>query len=455
MSLIVVSNREPYSPVKEGSLTWKPAIGGLTAALDPVLTKKGGRWIAWGSGEKSITEVGLPPEDPKYTLDRLNLSDKELADYYYGFSNKALWPLSHYFLGRVQYLNRQWKMYEKVNQKFADLVVEKYKAGDLIWIHDYQLALVPKMIREQIPDAKIGFFWHIPWPSSEVFRTLPWDKEILEGILGADIIGVHTSEYARHFRSCARIALKLPNDGHAIDMGKRKVRVEAHPIGIETDVFENLANSPEIIQEAQRLRSTFPGQIMLGVDRLDYTKGIPERLKAYGDFLGKYPSSRGAVSLIQIAVPSRELVDSYRKIREQTDALVGRINGTYGTSDWTPIHYVTRGLSREELAVHYLAADVLIVTPLRDGLNLVAKEFASVSQNGILMLSEFAGAAEEMPEAVMVNPFDHDGLVLQIKESLNMSEEERTQRIQALKERLRGSDLSSWTENFINAMEAS
>ncbi|RIH88984.1 alpha,alpha-trehalose-phosphate synthase (UDP-forming) [Calidithermus roseus] len=455
MGLIVVSNREPYSPVREGDgeLHWKAAVGGLTAALDPVLRERGGTWIAWGDGEREIRSVELPPGEERYRLERLHLRESELQDYYYGFSNRALWPLSHYFLNRVRYLGRYWRAYQRVNRRFAEAVVRAYRPGDLIWVHDYQLCLVPSLVREALPEARIGFFWHIPWPSSEVFRTLPWDREILEGILGANVVGVHVLEYARHFRSCCRIVLGYDNDGRVVRISQREVQVEALPIGIEAQTFVELSQTPEVRRAAGELRQQVGTPFLLGVDRLDYTKGILERLEAFGEYLGRYPEAQGRVTLVQIAVPSREQVDAYRQLREQIERLVGRINGTYGQAGWTPVHYITRGLDRLELVAYYLAADVMLVTPLRDGLNLVAKEFAAVSEQGVLILSEFAGAAAEMHEALLVNPYDHDGLVRAIGQALSMPLAERRQRLECLKARLRRFDLTTWAKAFLHALE--
>lgn len=454
MGLIVVSNREPYRPQpnEDGSLGWQASIGGLTAALDPLLARVGGTWIAWGEEYPEVRTVQLPPQHPGYRLLRLTLDPDDVDAFYYGFSNDALWPMTHYFVDRARYRRRDWAAYERVNRQFADAVVATYQPGDIIWVQDYQLALVPRMVREALPDALIGFFWHIPWPSSEVFRTLPWDREILEGILGANLIGMHTREYARHFLSACRIVLGLEAQGSELQLPGHRVRVEAHPIGIETADFEEIAARPEVRERAERIRSELRGPLLLGVDRLDYTKGIPDRLEAFDTFLEAHPEQRGEVTLIQIAVPSREAVESYRRLREEVEGLVGRINGAHGREAWTPIHYQYRGLPREELIAHYLAADVMLVTPLRDGLNLVAKEFAAVSQRGVLILSEFAGAAAEMPEAIITNPFDHDGLAADIERALRMPEQERLRRLEALKRGLREHDLAGWARGFLRQL---
>lgn len=456
MGLIVISNREPYAPRKSesGDIQWVPSIGGLTAALDPALQHAGGTWIAWGEEHPHIGSVELPTERPRYRLERLKLSEAEVRDFYYGFSNRALWPMSHYFIGRARYLRSSWSAYQAVNRRFAQAAVQRYQEGDLIWVHDYQLALVPKMIREALPNARIGFFWHIPWPSSEVFRTLPWDREVLEGMLGADLIGMHTEDYVRHFRSGCAIALGAETTPQGVRHAGRLSRVVSRPIGIETEVFESIASSPEVEAASERIRQGLQTMMLLGVDRLDYTKGIPERLEAFDAFLDAYPDFKRQVTMVQVAVPSRERVESYRQLRVQVEGLVGRINGKHAESGWSPIHYIYRGLSREELIAHYRAADVMLVTPLRDGLNLVAKEFVASSRDGALILSKFAGASSEMPEAIHVNPYDHDGLAQQLMQAMRMPLDEKKARLHQLRSRLKQSNLRAWSENFLSELAA-
>jgi trehalose 6-phosphate synthase/phosphatase len=454
MGLIVVSNREPYAPQRDeaGHLRWVPSIGGLTAALDPALQHAGGTWIAWGEGQPEITQVELPQAAPRYRLQRLPLSEAEVRDFYYGFSNRALWPMSHYFIERTKYQLSAWRAYEAVNRRFAGAAVQRYQQGDLIWVHDYQLALVPGLIRETLPQARIGFFWHIPWPSAEVFRTLPWDREVLDGLLGADLIGMHTADYVAHFLVACRRVLGAEVRGNEVHWQGRVSRVVDRPIGIEVDTFEELARSPEVEAAADRIRRSVQTQILLGVDRLDYTKGIPERLEAFGAFLDLHPEARRQVTLIQIAVPSRERVESYRQLRTQVEGLVGRINGRHTRDGWSPIQYIYRGMAREELIAHYRAADVMLVTPLRDGLNLVAKEFAASSQDGALILSRFAGAADGMPEALQVNPYNPESLAGALLEALRMPLDEKRARLQRLRERLRQSDLRAWTDGFLREL---
>ncbi|MFC4455474.1 bifunctional alpha,alpha-trehalose-phosphate synthase (UDP-forming)/trehalose-phosphatase [Deinococcus sonorensis] len=454
MSLIVVSNREPYSPrvLDGGQVAWLPSIGGLTSALDPVMQRMGGSWIAWGEQFPGVGRVQLPVTNPRYTVERLVLSSEEVDAYYYGFSNRALWPMCHYFIERARYLQSNWEAYRDVNERFADAAARQYHPGDLIWVHDYQLALVPGQLRERLPDARIGMFWHIPWPAQDVFRTLPWDAQILKGMLGADLIGMHTPSYVRHFLSACESVLGLEVGRNTVVWEGRTVQVQSRPIGIETATFEELAASPEVETLSSRIRQGLQTMMLLGVDRLDYTKGIPERLEAFDAFLDAYPDLRGRVTLVQIAVPSREEVESYAQLRSQVEGLVGRINGKHAQNGWTPIHYVYRGLSREELVAHYRAADVMLVTPLRDGLNLVAKEFAASSRDGVLLLSRFAGAASELPEALHVNPYDHDGLAQAIHAALHLPLDEKQLRLKQLRERLEHDDLGRWTEAFLHEL---
>ncbi|WP_216326819.1 alpha,alpha-trehalose-phosphate synthase (UDP-forming) [Deinococcus aestuarii] len=455
MGLIVVSNREPYAPhrAEDGTLAWVPSIGGLTAALDPALQRAGGTWIAWGEERSDLRTVELPQGETRYRLERLRLSEAEVRDFYHGFSNRALWPMSHYFIERAKYQGSGWRAYVNVNRRFAEAAVRSYREGDLIWVHDYQLALVPGMIREALPQARIGFFWHIPWPSSEVFRTLPWDREVLAGILGADLIGMHTPEYVGHFLSACRRALNAGTREGEVRWQGRVSRVVDRPIGIEVGVFERLAASPEVEEAADHLRRTLQTQILLGVDRLDYTKGIPERLEAFDTFLDRHPEARGRVTLVQIAVPSRERVESYRQLRGQVEGLVGRINGKHTQGGWAPIQYIYRGVGREELVAHYRAADVMLVTPLRDGLNLVAKEFTACSADGVLVLSRFAGAADELPEAVQVNPYSPERMADHFLDALNMPLDEKKARLERLRARLHGSDLHAWADGFLRELE--
>ncbi|HWG85334.1 MAG TPA: trehalose-6-phosphate synthase [Deinococcales bacterium] len=452
--LIVLSNRAPYSPITiDGKLEgWAPAVGGLTAALDPVLRERGGTWIAWGEGHESVESVTLPPQQPRYRLQRLRLSSDEVRLHYHGLANGALWPLSHYFLEHARYRQEEWLAYERVNRRFAQAALAEHEPGDTVWVHDYHLALVPGMLRAATRGAAIGFFWHVPWPAPEVFRTFPWARELLEGLLGADLIGVHTEEYQRNLAGCCRAVLGREWDGEAVLHRGRRVRIEVRPIGVEAAALERLGRDPQVLEAARRIREQVGTRILLGVDRLDYSKGIPERLQAYAEHLGTHPESRGRVTLVQVAVPSRESVSAYRDLREQVEGLVGRINGSYGGNGWAPVHYHYRSLGQRDLAAHYAAADAMLVTPLRDGLNLVAKEFACVSRGGALVLSEFAGAASELPQATLVNPYDREGAAERIAAALAMPLRERARRLAGMKAHLLRHDLSRWAGEYLESL---
>ncbi|MDR6217743.1 bifunctional alpha,alpha-trehalose-phosphate synthase (UDP-forming)/trehalose-phosphatase [Deinococcus soli (ex Cha et al. 2016)] len=451
MAVIVLSNREPYAPRTgpDGRVHWAASIGGLTTALDPVMQREGGTWIAWAETHPEIRTVHLPEAQPRYRVERLALSEDDVRLSYHGFCNGALWPMSHYFLERAQYRREEWDAYRRVNETFAQAALACAKDGDVFWVHDYQLALVPGLIRRARPDARIGFFWHIPWPAQDVFRTLPWDRELLDGLLGADLIGMHTPAYTRHFLEACTRTLGAETDVGTVRIGARTVQVEARPIGIDMATFEALAADPVTVDRAQRLRDNLRTLMLLCVDRLDYTKGIPERLAAFSSFLERHPAARGRVTLVQVAVPSREQAPAYRQLRTQVEGLVGRINGQFSRDGWTPVHYLYRGLDREELVAHYRAADAMLVTPLRDGLNLVAKEFAASSQDGVLLLSRFAGAADELPGAIEVNPYDVDGLSSTLIRALRMPLEEKKIRLEQMRQALRQRDLRAWTADFL------
>ncbi len=346
-------------------------------------------------------------------------------------------------------------MYRAVNEKFADAIARVWRPGDLVWIHDYQLSLVPRMLRARIHGATIGFFLHIPFPASEVLRILPWREQILEGMLGADLIGFHTFTYRSHFASSVLRILGISTPGDRIFFDGREIKLGVFPIGVDAQTFGKLAEDPEVLAEAASIRADARGQrILLGIDRLDYTKGIPRRLLAFERLLEQEPHWRGKVRLVQIAVPSRDKVPSYQEFRRTVNELVGRINGAFSSVDWVPIHYVHRSLTENHVAALYLAADVMLVTPLRDGMNLVAKEFVTArpDEEGVLVLSEFAGAAAEMGEALQVNPYDIETMSHVYSEALRMPEEERRLRMRSLRQRIASRDVHHWARSFIEAL---
>jgi trehalose 6-phosphate synthase/phosphatase len=459
--LILVSNRLPVTVrVERDEVTVRASSGGLVTGLRGPHESSVGTWIGWPgdvSGLSDARRAALDRQLASMRLAPVYLSSAEVHGYYDDFSNAVLWPLCHYLLDRIPPTSREWETYRSVNEKFADAAARAWTGPeDLVWVHDYQLTLVPAMLRARVPAARIGFFLHIPFPASEVWRILPWREEVLEGLLGADLVGFHTHAYRTHFSSSVLRVLGIPTQGNCIYAGGREVRLGVFPIGVDAAAFTELAEAPAVQREAADIREEAGGErILLGIDRLDYTKGIPHRLLAYERMLEREARWRGKVRLVQVAVPSRGEVPSYQQYRRQVDELVGHINGVYGTVDWTPIHYVHRSLDARQVVALYRAADVMLVTPLRDGMNLVAKEFATcrTDEDGVLVLSEFAGAAAEMGEALEVNPYDVDAMAQSYADALDMPEEERRVRMRALRGRIAARDVHHWAQSFISALE--
>src|SRR5579884_1749929 len=457
--LILVSNRLPVTvKVDRGELAVARSAGGLATGLRGPHEKSGGLWVGWPGDVSRMTAA--QQRQLETHLDELRcvpvyLTPGEVSRYYGGFSNAVLWPLFHYLLDRIPPTSQEWDVYRAVNRKFADAVARVWRPGDLVWVHDYQLVLVPQMLRARIPGATVGFFLHIPFPASEVLRILPWREQVLEGMLGADLVGFHTFTYRSHFSSSVLRVLGIPTQNERIYVDGREVRLGVFPIGVDARTFGALADDPEVLREVGAIRAEARGErILLGIDRLDYTKGIPRRLLAFERLLERGPHWRGKVRLVQIAVPSRDKVPSYQEFRRQVDELVGRINGAFSTVDWIPIHYVHRSLAPRQVVALYRAADVMLVTPLRDGMNLVAKEFVTcrTDEDGVLVLSEFAGAAAEMGEALQVNPYDIDTMAQAYDEALTMPEEDRRVRMRALRQRIAARDVHHWAESFIDAL---
>jgi trehalose 6-phosphate synthase/phosphatase len=452
MSLLIIANREP---LREEGGRWLPSVGGLTTALLPVLEEEGGTWVAWGEKRAhELPELYYPEDNPRFSVQRLYLGKQELMSYYYGFSNRVLWPLCHYFMAHMEHRPEFFRSYAAVNQKFARRALEAHQEGDRIWVQDYQLMLVPQLIRSERPTSRIGFFFHIPWPAVEVWRILPWAGELVEGLLGADLIGFHTEEYAENFLRTAQRLTGAQLEGSGIAWQGRQVRVEVHPIGIDTASFKQLTEAPGLEAEVRKLRREARSDyLLLGVDRLDYTKGILERLLALECFFKRYPVFRGKVTLYQVASPSRTRVRSYLELKRQVDEVVGRINGDLMRGDWLPVRYLYRSLPPERLVAFYRAANAALVTPLRDGMNLVAQEFAWTSTRGVLVLSELTGAAEVLDGALLVHPFNTDGVAEAIKLALTMPEEERLARLATLKEQVAAMDVHLWARRFLASLE--
>ena len=457
--LLVVSNRAPVE-VERGpdGVRIVRTVGGLAGALDDALRARGGVWIAWigphAGDELPAGTAGLP-----YPIRAVRLKDREVNDYYNGFANQVLWPLCHTFPDRVRPQATYWKAYRQANERFAAAVQAEVEPGDLVWIHDFHLCLVPQMLRSAGVPARIGVFWHVPFPPPSVFGIVRWREDLLTGLLGADVIGFQTEPDAANFLASVRQFLELPvvdNPPRVVIRG-REVRVVALPIGIDYETFRAQASDPAVRAKAARLRETLGAEIvMLGVDRLDYTKGIPERLHAYERFLERHPQWRRRVCLVQLAVPSRDRLPEYRELKRTIDEAVGRIDGRFTYEGRAPIHYMYTALSRETLAAYYRAADVALVTPLRDGMNLVAKEYiASRSgEDGVLLLSEFAGAAEELREAVLVNPYDPEAIRRGLEICVAMSPEERRRRMRALDRRVAMRNVGWWTGAFLDRLVA-
>lgn len=459
--LVIVSNRLPMNAsLADGRVRLSRAAGGLATGLQGWHAKSGNLWVGWPGDVSAFDADQRASLDEKLAERRVKpvyLSREEIELYYEGFANGVVWPLFHYLADRVPVDATGWQAYRDVNDKFADAVAEVHEHGDAIWVHDYQLMLLPALLRDRLPDAQIGFFLHIPFPSSEVFRILPWRSQLLRGLLGADLIGFHTFAYLRHFVASLLHVEGIETDVDFIQLGGRRVRIGVYPMGVDAKAFEALAMDPAVIAETAAIREDAGGRrILLGVDRLDYTKGIPRRLLSFERLLTEEPALQDQIRYVQIAVPSREAVESYRKFRRQVEEAVGRINGTRATLRSTPIHYLHRSISRQQLAALYCAADVMLVTPLRDGMNLVAKEFVAsrVDGDGVLVLSEFAGAASELGEALVVNPYDADAVAGAIKQALAMPRAERRARMQSLRRRVLEHDVNRWAERFIEELGA-
>jgi len=456
--IFLISNRLPINIVKKKEeLYFRPSSGGLATGLGSLYQKYHSLWIGWPGivpanvAEKHKITKSLKSEK----MFPVFLTKQDIDDYYEGFSNKTIWPLFHYFTQFCIYDEKHWAAYVKVNEIFCDELISKVKSDDIIWIHDYHLMLLPKLIRERIPDATIGFFLHIPFPSFEIFRLLPWRKEILDGLLGADLIGFHTYDYGRHFISSVTRIAGYESKMFQIIHEDRITRVDCFPMGIDFDKFSAAPKKPTVIREKNKyLKGLADKRIILSIDRLDYSKGLLERLDAFHLFLHEYPEYRGKIVLLLVVVPSRAKVELYRKLKYQLDEYVGRINGEHGTVDWLPIIYMYRSFTFNTISALYSIADIAFITPLRDGMNLVAKEYiANKNDNkGVLILSELAGSADEMGEALLINPNNQKDIVNAIKSALEMPEDEQRKRNKEMQTKLKRYNINRWGEDFIERL---
>jgi trehalose 6-phosphate synthase/phosphatase len=460
--LLIVSNRLPVSiEKKRGKFHFQPSAGGVATGLGSFYKSYNSLWIGWpgvtvakkNEDEKKILEKRLFAE---FNCQSVFLSQSEVENYYHGFCNKTIWPLFHYFPQYVSYDETHYKAYERVNKLFCDAVLDVAKEDDIIWVHDYHLMLLPKLIRERMPDATIGFFLHIPFPVYEIFHLLPWRKEILEGLLRADLIGFHTYDYAQHFLGNIRNLIGYEHTlGHIACDDHHTIRVDVFPMGIDYEGYAKAPLNPEVQKEAAQLRKKIGDtKLILSIDRLDYSKGIPQRLEAFDSFLHKNPQYKEKVTLILVAVPSRTQVEHYKLLKQQVDELIGKINGEHGTIDWTPISYLYRFLRFPTLNALYSVADVALITPLRDGMNLIAKEYlaSKTDGTGVLILSEMAGASQELGEAIIVNPHHQEELVEALGEALAMPEDEQIERNSIMRRRLQRYNVTRWAEDFVDRL---
>jgi len=453
--LVVVSNRGPYriSATSRG-IKYERTIGGLVTSLLPMLEQNGGEWIAWG---EPAGRYEIPLRKPRFSLHHLSLTEAQARGFYQGFSNGALWPLCHCFLGRTRYDLNEWRIYEEVNQLFATAALEDSSETDILWVHDYQLARVPHVIRQQRPSAKLLFFWHIPFPPVDLFRTIPWRRPLLESLLACDLIGFHIPGYARNFAENAVEILGARYEDGTIHYGGRATRVLARPIGIDYAAIDREARSQRIEKRVHNLRQALgAGTLIVGVERMDYTKGIVERLRAVEYLLEHQPAWRGKFSLIQIVTPSRLDVEAYRQKKREIDETVGRVNGRFSDSTWIPIRYLHRSFSPSELITYYRVADIALVTPLRDGLNLIAKEFAAarIHDDGVIILSEFAGAAHQLPEALITNPYGQEEMAATLEQALKMPISEQRWRMEAMRNRIKSQDIKWWANEFLGCLNS-
>jgi trehalose 6-phosphate synthase/phosphatase len=464
--LIVVSNRLPFSFRRGPGGRWRtePSGGGLVTALLPVLKHRGGMWIGWpgaadaSPGPEELAAVG---EEAGYALRPVTLTAEEVHNFYLGFSNEIIWPLFHDLQSLCNFDPAYWRTYCEVNRKYAQVVAQESAPGDFIWVHDYHLINVAQELRRAGSRSRTGFFLHIPFPSPDLYLKLPWRLSLIEALMQFDLIGFQTVRDRRNFMQCARTLIRgveIEGRGQVAlaHVNRRTVRVGSFPISIDYNAFMQQASAPEVTEKARELHAALPGRkVILGIDRLDYTKGIPLRLQAYQALLARHSELLERVSFVQVVVPSREDIPQYRELRTEIERLVGKINGSFvRPGGWVPVWYQYRSLSRAELLAYYRAADIALVTPLKDGMNLVAKEYCacSIEEDCVLVLSEFAGAASQLGRgALLVNPYDTEGVAQALHRAYHMDKEERQSRMRAMRRSIRQYDVFWWVDSFLRA----
>ena len=464
--LVVVSNRLPVALKKDKEDNWTvtPGAGGLVTALAPVLQDRGGVWVGW-SGADDSSEVNQVLEsfssDAGYELRSVPLTAEEVDGYYYGFANEIIWPLFHDFQSRCNFSPEHWRTYLDVNLKFGEVVARYSSGDDFLWVHDYHLMHLAFMLRNMGVPRKTGFFLHIPFPPPDIFLKLPWRAKIVRALLEYDLVGFHTWRDTTNFMHCVRALApetqaKRDKSMFQVSYMGRKVRVGSFPISIDFESFDGLARSREVQKKAKEFRSALKDRtVILGVDRLDYTKGIPERIKAVRHALVKYPELHDKISFVQLAVPSRAEIPEYNALKTEIEQLVGEVNGKFGKPGWVPVHYLYRSLPREELVAYYLGSDMALVSPLKDGMNLVAKEYCAshFRGEGTLLLSEFAGAAAQLQNrgATLINPYDIEGTAKAIRKAYYMEDHQRKADMRRLRASIRRQDIFWWLNSFLNA----
>jgi len=458
--LILVSNRLPITVTGCGdAIQVVPSSGGLATGLGSVHECNESLWVGWSgmdAGASSEARRSLQAQLAARRLVEVPLSADDVSIYYEHIANGVLWPIFHDQLEKLPNVIEGWDTYESVNARYADMIAACARPGDTVWIHDFHLMRVPALLRERVPELRIGFFLHIPFPNPEIFFALPRRQWLVEGMLGADLIGFHTRRYRGHFTAVLRRLFGIEMKDEFIAYGGRRVGLGIFPMGVDSATFAQRAADAKVVAETARLKSDRGIRLLVGINRLDYSKGLPKRLLALERLLTMHTEWLERIRLVQVAVPSREGLAAYKSVRRVVEELLGRINGRFGTHRWTPIRYINRSVNDTILSALYRAADVLLVTPLRDGMNLVAKEFVATrsDDDGVLVLSEFAGAADELTRAVIVNPYDVDGLAESLHRALQMPAEERRERMQALRTHVMANDVAKWSDGFLRQLAA-